>query len=175
MSWITIVALALVGGFLLLILSRLLGRGAVQSLDAAAFAARLQQGSDYRGLRTPTDESYHEVLHFAEVELETGESVLAACGSRGETETVLMATNRRVLLFTRRFASGKYHVETFDYHVLRPIPISSSVIGGAIRLLEGSRIAEMKSPGAESWMDTAEDTIRLINKQIMAARTAKSE
>ena len=172
MSSLTIVALILVGFFVILALARLTGKGAMRSVDEVALVTRLKTESNYRGMRSPLDDTYQEVLRLAEVELPTGETVMAACGVRGEAETVLMATNHRLFLFTRRFSSGKYHTETFDYRLMRPIPISQSVIGSTVRVLEGSRIAEFKSPGAESWMDTAEDTIRIINKQISAARVA---
>jgi hypothetical protein len=173
MSSLTVSALVLVGFLLLLVALRLLGRGALQSLDDTTMAARLRNEGSYRGLRTPLDDTYQEVLRIADLQLESGETVLAACGVRGEIETVLMATTRRLLLLTRRPGGGKYHAETFDYRLTRPIPVSQSVIGGNIRLLEGQRIAEMKSPGAESWMDSAEDTIRIINRQISAARASK--
>ncbi len=174
MSWMTVVALLLVGCVLGLVFVRLSGKGAPQSLDELAMLARLKSETKFHGQRSPLDDSYAEVLRTAEIELASGETVLAACGLRGETEMVLMATTHRVFLFSRRFASGKYHAETFAYLGLRPIPISQTVIGGTLRLLEGNRIAEMKSPGAESWMDTAEDTVRFINKQISTARLTKA-
>lgn len=170
MSTMTLVALGFVVIVFLFVLARLFGQPSIRSLTPSDLVKDKQTAKEGRS-RTTADATYQELLNLADVQLDNNETVYAAAGMRGETETVLLVTNLRVFYFTRRFGASRYSHDVFDFAKLHPIPISQAVIGENIRLLEGDRMAEMKSPGAESWLDSAEDTIKVINQQIKRART----
>jgi hypothetical protein len=170
MSNLTIVALAMFGAFVVLAILRFAVKDAVLplSIDDVTIMQRLEnQGGPIKNYEVP----YQEVLGLGDVTLEKDELVLAACGQRGQVETVLLATDRMLYFFTRRAGASHYLVERFDYGRMRPIPLGGAVIGEKIRVMEGDRLAEMVSPGAESWLDSAEDTIKTINAQIRRVRT----
>jgi len=174
MSVLTIIALVLVVVSLLLVMLRLLGRGGVVELTSREISETRQEVLEGR-MQANLDAAYQEVLNLADVQLAQDELVLAGCGRRGEVEQVMLATNNRLFLFARRFGASRYSYDIFDYGKLHPIPISQAVIGERIRMLEGDRLAEMPSPGMESWLDTAEDTIKVINDRIRRAKIAAVE
>ncbi|MHA1565893.1 MAG: hypothetical protein ACTSX7_11325 [Alphaproteobacteria bacterium] len=169
MSWLTFSAFCLVLIVMLLVLFRVFGRSGIQTLSVATM-----QGDMAEAMKSARSGAiggaYTEVLNLANYKLAKGEHVLAACGRREETETVLLATNQQLLLLTRRYGSSAYHKEVFEYEKLHPIPISQAAAGERIRLLDGSRIGEMKSPGDQSWMDSPEEMIKVINEQIREAQ-----
>jgi len=172
MSTLTIVALGLVAIVFIFVLARLFGQPSIRPLLPGDLSPDKRKTPEGR-ISSTADSAYQEVLNLADVVLEHNETVYAATGLRGDTETVLLVTNLRVFYFTRRFGASRYSHDVFAFDKLHPIPVSQAVIGENIRLLEGDRMAEMKSPGAESWLDTAEDTIKIINQQIKRARTAQ--
>ncbi len=168
MTAITIVSLICVVLFLVLLLVRQFGSGA-----GTPITYRERRGDARENGRSSVglaDSSYLEVLNLSDIVLDDNETILAACGQRGEIETVILATDKKLFFFTRRFGVSRYHHEIFEYLQLHPIPLGQAVIGEKIRLLEGDRIAEMISPGAESWLDSTEDTIKKINERIRKAR-----
>lgn len=166
--------MGLVAAVLALVAWRLIGKSGIERIDTMA-SREVDTPIRFTGLSVAVQGAYLEVLNLAELDLERGEMVLAAAGARGETEKVLMATNRRAFVFSRRYGTSNYQNEVFDYGNLRPIPISQAVIGETIRLLAGDRIAEIKSPGAESWMDSAEDVVKAVNRQIRDAHIEEAK
>jgi len=153
----------------IVVLIRVFGGGGIEPLAISERLAerRKDAGNPSVGM---SETNYQEVLNLGDVVLMRSEAVLAACGQRGEIENVLLATNKRVFFFTRRLGASRYHHDIFDYRHMHPIPLGQAVIGERIRIMEGDRMAEMSSPGAESWLDSAEDTIRIINDNIRRAR-----
>ena len=167
MSWLSLVSLGLICLVLVVVLFRLFGKEGIREVPMAELTG-FRQEQTQRAQMMGMEGAYREITNLADVTLGPEEKVLAACGTRGETEIVLMATTHRAFLFSRRYGTSIYRFEVFDYHNLHPLPISMAVNGERIRLLEGDRMAELKSPGMESWLDTAEDTIKAINMQIKA-------
>ena len=170
MSTMTLVALGLVGVVFIFVLARLFGQPSVRPLVQSDLIKKKRPAHEGQ-LGKTADSTYQEVLNLGDVQLQDHETVYAATGNRGEIEQVLLVTNLRVFYFTRRFGASRYSYDVFDFEKLHPIPISQAIIGENIRLLEGDRMAELKSPGAESWLDSAEDTIKVINQQIKSAHT----
>lgn len=167
--WIvTLVSFSCVVFFVLLLVARMFGKSNVEPLTNRDRNRDVRNGDSVFGV---SDSSYQEVLNLGDVLLGNDEVVLAGCGQRGgEIENVMMATNMRLFFFTRRFGASRYHYDVFDYFRLRPLSLGQAVIGEKLRLLEGDRIAEMPSPGNESWLDSAETTIKIINERIKEAR-----
>jgi hypothetical protein len=172
MTILMIGSLAVFLFFLFLVVMRLASKSGVEPVGMQDVAGD-RRSPDHARAALKFEASYQEALNLGDVELERGESVLAGCGTRGEIESVLLATNQRLLVMTRRFGASRYHVETFDYVKLHPIPLGQAVIGEHIRIMEEDRMVEMTSPGAESWLDTAEDTIKIINTQIRKSHAKK--
>jgi hypothetical protein len=170
MTIFTIISLGAVTLFLVLLLVLLFGSGGVVPISFRNRRGDVRQAN--RGGVGTADASYIEVLNLADMMLDEDEVVMAGCGQRGEIENVILATNKRVLFLTRRFGASHYHYDQFNYDVLRPLSSTQGVIGEKMRLLEGDRIAEMTSPGHESWLDSAEDTVKVINERIRHARDA---
>ncbi|MDP8223225.1 MAG: hypothetical protein P9L99_07700 [Candidatus Lernaella stagnicola] len=168
MTTLTFLGLVAVAVFLILLLFRLFGQSGAEPVASSSYRHTARDiASKHAGM---ADSSYQEVLNLANIVLEEGEYVLVGCGQRGEIESVLMATNHRVFFFSRRYGASQYHQELFDYAKMHPLSLGQAVIGERIRLLQGDRIAEMTSPGAESWLDSAEDTIKVVNDRIRRAR-----
>jgi len=169
MSNLSLVSTILVAAVLVVVLFRAFGKGGIKRLAPLESREELLPGR----LRPALSAEYKELWNLADLEPNPGETVLAACGRRGELEMVLMATNQRLFFLSRRFGASHYANNVIDYAKLHPIPVSQCRIGERIRIIEGDRITEMISPGAESWLDTAEDTIKIINSCIKKARTAQ--
>jgi hypothetical protein len=165
----TIAALVVFAFFVFLAVLRFAVKDAIQPLtvEDQALAAPTTKGS--MSIKN-YDPQYLEIVNLGDVTLAPTEQILAACGLRGDVETVLLATDAQAIFFTRRAGASRYLAERFDYRRMRPVSLSGAVIGERIRVMEGDRLAEMVSPGAESWLDTAEDTIKTINEQIRNAR-----
>lgn len=169
MSTLSLVFLVAAVFFLIVALIRLFGGSGNEplALPERMSERRAEASSKSVGM---SETNYQEVLNLGDIALMRSEAVLAACGQRGEIENVLLATNKRVFFFTRRLGASRYHHDIFDYRHMHPIALGQAVIGEKIRIMEGDRMAEMNSPGAESWLDSAEDTIRIINDNIRRAR-----
>jgi hypothetical protein len=172
MSTATLVLLTVFALLLIGVVLRLTVNSSIVPITAAEFAEESKNAGRGKS-RFKFEASYQEVLNLADMTLDNGEAILAACGQRGEIENVLLATNRRLLFFTRRAGASRYYTEIFDYAKVHPIPLGQAVIGERLRVLEGERMAEMISPGNESWLDSAEDTIKAINEQIRQVRSGK--
>lgn len=166
-----ILSFLLVLFLIFLVLLRLFGPSGIQRLTPGEMVggAVMTESGRYA---VDNGNLYQEVLNLANLRLEPNEATLAACGQRGEIEKVLLATNQRLFFFSRRANDTNYHYEVFDYRKVHPIPMGQAVINETIRVLEGERLAEMVSPGAESWLDTSEHTLKVVNEQIKKARLA---
>jgi hypothetical protein len=169
-----ILSFLLVVFLIVLVMLRLFGQGGIQRLTPSEMVAGSAMIVGGRFV-SDNDNLYQQVLDLAGLHLEPDEIPLAACGQRGEIEKVLLATNQRLFFCSRRYNDSSYHYEAFNYLKAHPIPMGQAVINETVRVLEGERLAEMTSPGAESWLDTSEHTLKVINEQIKKARIAAAQ
>lgn len=95
--------------------------------------------------------SYEANMKAVQEHLEPGEEIRASCYGAYETKSlgaktvkngILLATNKRVMLFGKRFSG--YNIETFPYEKISAIEVSKSFMGKSISIKMTGNETELK-------------------------------
>ncbi len=140
-------------------------------------ARRLNEGDADEGAESESDDKplnvrYRELLELGMVQLEQGEQILIGCGRKAEVEEVLVVTDRRAFIMTRRQGATFFAKHTFRVDQLRPVPSSAGLVGNKIVLSDGSQTAAISSPGNTGILADARLVVRELNNLIRQSHRA---
>jgi len=121
-------------------------------------------------MTTPLDVRYREVTELGMVQLEPDENIVTGCGRKGELEEILLVTNRRAFIMTRRAGTTFYAKQAFFIDHLRPIPSSAGMMGNKMILSDGVKTGAIDSPGDRGFLDDAKNVVRELNNLIRNTR-----
>jgi len=131
-----------------------------------------EEGDGVEPSDLPLDVRYRELFELGMIQLKPDEQALIGCGRKEEMEEVLLVTDRRAFVMTRRQGATFFAKHTFSIDKLRPIPSSAGLVGNKIVLSDGSQTAAIGSPGSTGFLADARLVVRELNTMIHQAHRA---
>lgn len=127
--------------------------------------------SDYMSHRA-VEERYRELVELGMIQLEPNEEIAIGCGRRGDHEEVVLVSNKRVFVLTRRTGATFFAKQIYYLGDLRPVPSSAGLMGNKFIVTDGTQTSAVDSPGDQGFLESAQKVVRELNRRVREAQHA---